>query len=64
MLGNREEHVQFLSRSGVNTSSAPAYSGTTYGNGVVASSMATSAEYFPNVIDTSTSVSKSCLAWH
>ncbi|KAJ4989775.1 Meiotic expression up-regulated protein 26 [Stagonosporopsis vannaccii] len=52
---SRDEHAQFFSRSDMNTSEAPAYNNMTLSN-----SMATSAEFFPNVIDTSPWGAKGC----
>jgi hypothetical protein len=49
MLPTRDGHAHFLPRSDINTS------GAALNNGVSSSIMSTSAEYFPNVIDTSTS---------
>ena len=55
MLPTRDGHAQFLPKSDINTSGAPAFSSAALNNGVSSSMMSTSAEYFPNVIDTSTS---------
>lgn len=54
MVPTRDEHAQFLPRSDINTTGAPAFNSTVLSNG-----MATSAEYFSNVIDTSTFAQKS-----
>jgi hypothetical protein len=53
MMPNREDHVQFLPRPGINPSSASVFNNATFSSSMNASSMSTSAEYFPNVIDTS-----------
>ena len=53
----REEHLQFLPRSELNSSQAPIFSNAAFNNNMNANRMATSVEYLPNVIDTSTSCS-------
>ncbi|KAF9690884.1 hypothetical protein EKO04_010935 [Ascochyta lentis] len=60
MAPNREEYVQFLPRSDINTSSASSFNHATYSNSMNVGGMSTSAEYFPNVIDTSPWGSKGC----
>jgi hypothetical protein len=55
MLPTGDGHAQYLPRSDMNTSGAPAFSSAALDNGARSNTMATSAEYFPNVIDTSTS---------
>jgi len=63
MLPNRDGHAQLLSKSDINTSGAPAFSSAVLNNAVSSSMISTSAEYFPGVIDTSTS-SLSCQISH
>ena len=55
MLPTRDGHAQFLLKSDINASGPPAFSNAAMNSVVSSSMMTTSAEYFPNVIDTSTS---------
>ncbi|KAF3006758.1 hypothetical protein E8E13_009983 [Curvularia kusanoi] len=55
MVAARDEHAQFLPRSDITTTGPTAYK-----IAAVSSGMATSAEYFPNVIDTSPWGTKVC----
>ncbi|KAH6633479.1 hypothetical protein C7974DRAFT_357865 [Boeremia exigua] len=55
MAPSRDEHAPFFQRPHINTTGAPTFNNVTLSNG-----MATSAEYFPNVIDTSPWGSKVC----
>ncbi len=48
MAPSRDEHAQFFQRSNTSTTVAPPFTNVALSNG-----MTTSAEYFPNVIDTS-----------
>lgn len=48
IIPSRNEHAQSLQRPDINTTGAPGFDNVTLSN-----SMATSAQYFPNVIDTS-----------
>ncbi|KAF2628022.1 hypothetical protein BU25DRAFT_391452 [Macroventuria anomochaeta] len=55
MVITRNDHTQFLPRSNISTTQVSAFSSAAFGNG-----MATSADYFPKVIETSSWGAKVC----